>query len=62
MSKSPQEQQPIPQASLQGAVELDESQLEQAHGGAAYIKFDGIDGEPLEKRVSRIGASAIAQK
>lgn len=62
MSKVPQEQQPSSQATLQGAVELDESQLEQAHGGGAYIKFDGIDGTVDLKHVVKVEALTIKQK
>ncbi|WP_432767574.1 MAG: hypothetical protein HEQ22_08975 [Sphingopyxis sp.] len=32
-----------------GAVELSEDALDQASGGAAYIKFDGVDGETVAK-------------
>lgn len=31
-----------------GAVELSEDALDQASGGAAYIKFDGVDGEVVQ--------------
>ncbi|MBK8630587.1 MAG: hypothetical protein IPN84_10380 [Sphingomonadales bacterium] len=32
-----------------GSVELTEEALDQASGGASYIKFDGIDGESIIK-------------
>lgn len=32
-----------------GSVELTEDALDQASGGASYIKFDGIDGESALK-------------
>ncbi len=34
------------------AVELSEDALNQASGGAVYIKFDGVDGESLKSKTS----------
>jgi hypothetical protein len=52
-----------PQAnSMQGAIELDEVALEGAQGGAAYIKFDGIDGDVGPTRAQRAETPKIRHK
>lgn len=34
------------------AVELSEDALNQASGGAVFIKFDGVDGEVVNSKIS----------
>jgi hypothetical protein len=42
---------PDPSITPEAAVEIDEAQLDQAAGGAVYIKFDGVDGESKIQKV-----------
>lgn len=40
-------------------VEIDEAELKDVSGGAAYIKFDGVDGEVVERKPTASGVNVL---
>jgi hypothetical protein len=64
MSKEPQEHQPLPHATRQGAVELDDAQLVHAHGGASdyLLVLDGIKGESKSTQATSVNAAPLTLK